>query len=54
VTEVTEVIVTHPSVLVHDGRTHAEGETMHPPTEDVTAYEELGIVSRPEKLPPAR
>ena len=49
----TEVIVTHPSVLVNDGRTHAEGETMHPPAEDVTAYEELGMVSCPKKLPPA-
>jgi hypothetical protein len=49
-----DVVVTYPSVLVHDERTDAEGETMQRPAEDVSAYEELGMVTRAEIPPPGR
>jgi hypothetical protein len=46
-----DVVVARRSVIVHDGRTYGEGEMVRLPADDVMTFEELGVVSRPERLP---
>jgi hypothetical protein len=42
----TDVVVRPRSVIVHDGRTYAEGELVRLPATEVPAFEEQGIVTR--------
>jgi hypothetical protein len=45
------VVVTRRRVLVNDGRTYGEGDTLRLPLEDVASLEEHGIVTRPSQPP---
>ena len=48
-----DVMVTRHSVVVFDGRTYGEGETLGLPRDEVRSFEEQGIVTRASRRPPS-
>jgi hypothetical protein len=47
----TDVVVRPRSVIVHDGRTYAEGDLVRLPAAEVPDFEEQGIVTRSSPQP---